>query len=237
MTKESQIRDIPIEERPYEKCLARGTAALSDAELLAVILRSGSSGQSCVELAREILRFSPSSSGLLGLHHLSVQELMKIRGIGKVKAVQLKCLTELSTRMATMRARESLSFTEPSSIAEYYMERLRHEEQELLICMMFDTRNHLLGDAEISRGTVNEALISPRELFLQALAFHAVHIILVHNHPSGNPEPSQEDIIVTQRVRGAGELIGISLLDHIVIGDHCYISMLEQGLLSGVMLN
>ena len=117
------------------------------------------------------------------------------------------------------------------------MERLRHEEQELLICMMFDTRNHLLGDAEISRGTVNEALISPRELFLQALAFHAVHIILVHNHPSGNPEPSQEDIIVTQRVRGAGELIGISLLDHIVIGDHCYISMLEQGLLSGVMLN
>ena len=231
MTKESQIRDIPREERPYEKCLARGTAALSDAELLAVILRSGSSGQSCVELAREILRFSPSSSGLLGLHHLSVQELMKIRGIGKVKAVQLKCLTELSTRMATMRARESLSFT------EYYMERLRHEEQELLICMMFDTRNHLLGDAEISRGTVNEALISPRELFLQALAFHAVHIILVHNHPSGNPEPSQEDIIVTQRVRGAGELIGISLLDHIVIGDHCYISMLEQGLLSDVMLN
>ena len=90
---------------------------------------------------------------------------MKIRGIGKVKAVQLKCLTELSTRMATMRARESLSFTEPSSIAEYYMERLRHEEQELLICMMFDTRNHLLGDAEISRGTVNEALIHPENFF------------------------------------------------------------------------
>ena len=193
--------------------------------------------QSCVELAREILRFSPSASGLLGLHHLSVQELMKIRGIGKVKAVQLKCITELSTRIATMRAKESLCFTDPSSIAEYYMERLRHEEQELLICMMFDTKNHLLGDAQISRGTVNSALISPRELFLQALAFHAVHIILVHNHPSGNPEPSQEDIVVTRRVRGAGELIGISLLDHIVIGDHCYISMFEQGLIPGVMLN
>ncbi len=187
MAKELQIKDIPSEERPYEKCLARG-AALSDAELLAVILR-GAAGQSCVELAREILRFSPSASGLLGLHHLSVQELMKIRGIGKVKAVQLKCITELSTRIATMRAKESLCFTDPSSIAEYYMERLRHEEQELLICMMFDTKNHLLGDAQISRGTVNSALISPRELFLQALAFHAVHIILVHNHPSGNPEP------------------------------------------------
>ena len=197
----------------------------------------GCGGQSCVELAREILRFSPSASGLLGLHHLSVQELMKIRGIGKVKAVQLKCITELSTRIATMRAKESLCFTDPSSIAEYYMERLRHEEQELLICMMFDTKNHLLGDAQISRGTVNSALISPRELFLQALAFHAVHIILVHNHPSGNPEPSQEDIVVTRRVRGAGELIGISLLDHIVIGDHCYISMFEQGLIPGVMLN
>ena len=221
MAKELQIKDIPSEERPYEKCLARGAAALSDAELLAVILRSGAAGQSCVELAREILRFSPSASGLLGLHHLSVQELMKIRGIGKVKAVQLKCITELSTRIATMRAKESLCFTDPSSIAEYYMERLRHEEQELLICMMFDTKNHLLGDAQ----------------FLQALAFHAVHIILVHNHPSGNPEPSQEDIVVTRRVRGAGELIGISLLDHIVIGDHCYISMFEQGLIPGVMLN
>ena len=154
-----------------------------------------------------------------------------------MKAVQLKCITELSTRIATMRAKESLCFTDPSSIAEYYMERLRHEEQELLICMMFDTKNHLLGDAQISRGTVNSALISPRELFLQALAFHAVHIILVHNHPSGNPEPSQEDIVVTRRVRGAGELIGISLLDHIVIGDHCYISMFEQGLIPGVMLN
>ncbi|MBS6706589.1 MAG: DNA repair protein RadC [Lachnospiraceae bacterium] len=237
MAKELQIKDIPSEERPYEKCLARGAAALSDAELLAVILRNGAAGQSCVELAREILRFSPSASGLLGLHHLSVQELMKIRGIGKVKAVQLKCITELSTRIATMRAKESLCFTDPSSIAEYYMERLRHEEQELLICMMFDTKNHLLGDAQISRGTVNSALISPRELFLQALAFHAVHIILVHNHPSGNPEPSQEDIVVTRRVRGAGELIGISLLDHIVIGDHCYISMFEQGLIPGVMLN
>lgn len=237
MAKESQIRDIPCEERPYEKCLAKGASALSDAELLAVILRSGSEGQSCVELAREILHFSPSSSGLLGLHHLSIPELMKIRGIGKVKAVQLKCLTELSTRMATMRARESLSFTDPSSIAEYYMERLRHEEQELLICMMFDTKNHLLGDAQISRGTVNAALISPRELFLQALAFHAVHIILVHNHPSGSPKPSEEDIIVTRRVCGAGELIGISLLDHIVIGDHCYISMYEQGLMPGVMHN
>lgn len=233
MTNESQIRDLPCEERPYEKCLARGTAALSDAELLAVILRSGSKGRSCVELAREILRFSPSSSGLLGLHHLSVPDLMKIRGIGKVKAVQLKCITELSTRIATMRAREELSFTDPSSIAEYYMERLRHEEQEILLCMMFDTKNHLLGDAEISKGTVNSALISPRELFLQALAFHAVHIILVHNHPSGNPEPSQEDILVTRRVQGAGELIGISLLDHIVVGDHCYVSMYEQGVMSG----
>ncbi|MDD7738733.1 MAG: DNA repair protein RadC, partial [Lachnospiraceae bacterium] len=168
--------------------------------------------------------------GLLGLYHLTIPELVKVKGIGRVKAIQLKCVGELSRRIAAADARPSLSFDNPSSIAAYYMERLRHEEQEVLICMMFDTKNHLLGEREITRGTVNSALISPRELFLCALQFHAVHILLVHNHPSGIPEPSGDDIEVTRRIRRAGELLGISLLDHIIIGDHCYISMLEQGI-------
>ena len=126
--------------------------------------------------------------------------------------------------MAAAGARKGLCFHDPASIADYYMERLRHEDQEVLLCMMLDTKNQLLGEKEITRGTVNATMISPRELFL------AVHILLVHNHPSGIPEPSGDDITVTRQIRRAGEMLGITLLDHIIIGDHCYTSMLEQGI-------
>ncbi len=158
------------------------------------------------------------------------QELLQIRGVGEVKAIQLQCIGELSKRMAAAGARKGLCFHDPASIADYYMERLRHEDQEVLLCMMLDTKNQLLGEKEITRGTVNATMISPRELFLAALQFRAVHILLVHNHPSGIPEPSGDDITVTRQIRRAGEMLGITLLDHIIIGDHCYTSMLEQGI-------
>ncbi|MCI5649075.1 MAG: DNA repair protein RadC [Fusicatenibacter sp.] len=230
MKKNIGLKNLPQEEQPYEKCLAHGAGSLSDAELLAVILRCGAEGKSSLELSREVLSLFPGNEGLLGLYHLTVPELLKVKGIGRVKAIQLQCIGELSRRISAAGAKPCLSFDNPSSIADYYMERLRHEEQEVLICMMFDTKNQLLGEREITRGTVNSALISPRELFLNALQFHAVHILLVHNHPSGIPEPSSDDIEVTRRIRRAGELLGITLLDHIIIGDHCYISMLEQGI-------
>mgnify|MGYP002602144380 FL=1 len=168
--------------------------------------------------------------GLLGLYHCTRQELLQIRGVGEVKAIQLQCIGELSKRMAAAGARKGLCFHDPASIADYYMERLRHEDQEVLLCMMLDTKNQLLGEKEITRGTVNATMISPRELFLAALQFRAVHILLVHNHPSGIPEPSGDDITVTRQIRRAGEMLGITLLDHIIIGDHCYTSMLEQGI-------
>ena len=128
------------------------------------------------------------------------------------------------------RAKRVLDFKEPESIAHYYMETLRHEEQEHVICMMLDTKNHFLGDICLTKGTVNTSLISPRELFLEALAFHAVHLILVHNHPSGDPSPSAEDIQVTRRIARAGALLGITLLDHIVIGGQNYVSLFEAGI-------
>ena len=162
--------------------------------------------------------------------HCTRQELLQIRGVGEVKAIQLQCIGELSKRMAAAGARKGLCFHDPASIADYYMERLRHEDQEVLLCMMLDTKNQLLGEKEITRGTVNATMISPRELFLAALQFRAVHILLVHNHPSGIPEPSGDDITVTRQIRRAGEMLGITLLDHIIIGDHCYTSMLEQGI-------
>lgn len=217
--------------RPYEKCLAYGAQALTDAELLAVIIRSGASGISAVHLAEQILELNRQDRGLLGIHHLSMSELKELRGIGEVKAIQIKCIGELSKRIARTAARERLTFDEPASVADYYMEFLRHEEQEQMICMMLDTKNHLLGEEKLSKGTVNTSAISPRELFLAALSYRAVSILMVHNHPSGDATPSREDILLTQRVKRAGEMLGIYLLDHIVIGDCTYCSMKQEGLL------
>ena len=155
---------------------------------------------------------------------------MKSHGIGKVKAIQLKCIGELSKRMATAAAKPELSFQHPVTIAKYYMEQLRHEEQELLYCMMLDGHNHLTGEHLLSRGTANATLITPREVFVEAVKYHAVNLILVHNHPGGDPSPSQADLEVTSRIYQSGELLGIHLLDHIIIGDHRYISFREKGI-------
>ena len=215
------IRELPESSRPYEKCLQWGPSVLSDSELLAVILRSGVQGCNSLVLANQILSLTKDTSypGLLGLLHMSIPDLMKVNGIGKVKAVQLKCIGELSKRMASAVARPRLSFNEPITIAKYYMERLRHEEQEILIVML------------LSRGTVNSTLITPREVFMEALKFHAVSVILVHNHPSGDPTPSECDKKITERIYRSGEILGVKLLDHVVIGDQRYISFKEQGMM------
>ena len=165
------------------------------------------------------------------LHHLSLTQLQEIKGIGEVKAIQIKCIGELSRRIAKSASKSALRFQEPGTIADYYMEDMRHLEQETLVCMMLDTRNHLLGETELSRGTVNASLISPREIYLEAMSYHAVYIILVHNHPSGDPLPSEEDIRITRRVCQAGEILGISLLDHIIIGDLTYCSLRQEGMM------
>ena len=156
---------------------------------------------------------------------------MAVPGIGQVKAIQLKCVGELAKRISTYRARQVLSFSAPETIADYYMERLRHEETESLVCMMLDTKNGLISEEILSKGTVNYAVMSTRELFIAALRCRAVSIILLHNHPSGDPAPSDEDIRLTHRVYAAGQLIGVNLLDHIIIGDNCYISFNECGIL------
>ncbi len=226
------IKNIPEEERPYEKCLLHGPESLSDSELLAVILRTGTCGSSSLELARRILQKGNPEEGLLGIHHLTLQELMEIKGIGQVKAIQVKCIGELSKRIASMTAEKALDFQDPYTIANYYMEKMRHEEQEQMVCMMLDTKNQLLGEKIISKGTVNSSLVSPRDLLLTALRYRAVYIILVHNHPSGNPKPSRDDILFTHRIQAACALADIPLLDHLIIGDQKYFSFREEGLLT-----
>lgn len=232
--KKQTIRELPTELRPYEKCIHSGPAVLDDAELLAVILRCGVQGVNSLALANQILSLTKDTAypGLLGLLHMSLPDLMKVNGIGKVKAIQLKCIGELSKRMAAAAARPGLFFNDPVTIARYYMEHLRHEEQEVLIVMMLDGRNHLLGEQTISKGTVGATLVTPREVFVEALKYHAVSLILIHNHPSGDPTPSECDREITERIYKAGELLGIRLLDHIVIGDQKYVSFREQGLLT-----
>lgn len=223
------VKELPESEKPYEKCLQYGPARLSDAELLAVIIRTGTAGRKSIEVAQEILNCKEKS--LLNLYHLSIKEFMEIHGIGTVKAIQLKCLAEITKRMTkAVRIRE-ISLNSAASVASYYMEELRHENRERLLVCMFDSQSVLLGDEIISIGTVNSSLVSPREIFLRALARQAVYIILLHNHPSGIPMPSAQDKIVTRKIAQCGEMLGIRLLDHIIIGDNQYFSFKEENLL------
>ncbi len=218
--------EIPDGELPYEKCELHGVASLSDAELLAVLLRTGGSGRNAVELAGLILKQNPG--GLLNLYRLGLKELRRLPGIGRVKAVQLQCIGELSKRIAHTRHLQGITMDKAQTVAAYYMEQLRYEEREVLLLCMFDSKCRLLGDKVISIGTVNASLVSPREIFLAALEHHAVHIILLHNHPSGIPVPSQADKQVTAQLKDCGELLGIRLEDHIIIGDMRYYSFREQ---------
>ena len=228
--KNNTIKEMYQEERPYEKCERFGAENLTDAELLAVILRTGTRGENSLELARRLLYPSSGKSGLAGIHRWSLERLRKIRGIGRVKAIQIRCLCELARRMAMEAASEELDFSSPETIARYYMEDMRHRDREVLKLLLLNTRSRLLAETNVSVGTVDMALVSPRELFIEAFRSGASCIILLHNHPSGDPAPSREDIRITQRVYEAGLLVGIELLDHIIIGDNCYVSMKEKQL-------
>ena len=222
------MKQFPPEDRPYEKCYEKGAEALSEAELLAVIFRSGTKGMTSLELAREVLSVS---KGLLGLPHFTAAQLTAIHGIGPVKAVQLLCIVELAKRLSRASFPEKIFFSSPEVIANYYMQKLRHMEQEVMVLCALNTKNRLLQDKVVFKGSVRESLIMPREIFLEALKFQAVSVVLLHNHPSGDPTPSRADISVTERLRETGEILGIPLLDHIIIGDNHYISLKELGIL------
>ena len=230
-----KMKDLPPERRPYEKCRQLGAAALSDAELLAVIIRTGSRSENSLKLAERILgQDGPQDGreGLASLLHRSLEEWMKLDGIGLVKGLQLCCIGELSRRIWRRKSQEIRpSFRQPEEIADYYMEEMRHLEQEEVRVMFFDTKQILIRDVLLSKGTVNASLISPREVLIQALRHGAVTMILVHNHPSGDPAPSKEDVALTKRLSQAGSVVGIPLIDHIVIGDLQYLSFREKDLL------
>lgn len=223
------IETLPKEERPYEKCLQYGTEALTDIELLAVILRTGTKGCNVKELAMKLLKNEDGAVSVLSLTHLSLEQLLEISGVGKVKAIQILCVLELAKRISKTSFNDTTKYNTSEVIAGFYMEQLRHLEQERLYVMFLDTKCKLIKDKLISSGTINQSLISPREIFIEALRCNCVNIILVHNHPSGDPTPSRDDLKSTSRVKEAGKIIGIRLLDHIIIGDNTYCSLNESG--------
>ena len=231
LKKQQTMKEIPKSDRPYEKYIEYGAENLSDAELLAIILRTGTQGMTAVALARQVIGTGDKEAGVLNIDRMSLNELKKIPGIGHVKAIQIKCIAELSRRIAKASQQEKLSFRKPESVAEYYMEEFRMKKQEHMMLIMLNTKSRLIAEKIIFKGTVNASIVSPREIFVEAVNQEAVYIILLHNHPSGDPTPSREDIALTKRIKEAGNLMDIKLLDHIIIGDHRYVSFAEKELI------
>lgn len=224
-----RMKDLPQEARPYEKCITNGAMSLSDAELLAILLRTGTKEESSISLAYRILSECTGNNNLSALCRTSLDKLIKIKGVGKVKAVQILSAVELGRRLMTASRKESLSFGKAEHVAAYFMPRLKDNKQENVWIMLLDGKCRLVHEEKIFEGTVKSSIISPREIFISALEKEAVYLFLIHNHPSGDPTPSNEDFMVTRRIRDCGKLLGIELLDHIIIGDQTYVSFNEQG--------
>lgn len=227
MTKRS-IRTWPEGERPRERLLKHGADRLSDAQLLAIILRTGGSGKTALDLAMDLLTEFES---LRGIENAVSGEFSRFKGVGDAKVAQLKAAFELGKRLIEEPARRGPAFLSSSDVFAYYHQRLRDLKKEVFYCAMLDSKNRISKDCLISEGTLTNSLIHPREAFKNAIKESAASVIFVHNHPSGDPRPSREDILVTERLMNAGEIVGIRVLDHIIIGDNTYTSMVEEGYL------
>lgn len=219
------------DELPYDKFMRLGPENLSDAELLAIMLRTGTKDKTPIDVGREILKLAGEKWGLLGLHHFGVKDLMRIPGIGEVKAVQLLCIAEIAKRTSNMQARTELTFDKPETVAAYYMERMRHRDTEELMLVLLNSKRHIIEESVLSIGTSNTTLISPRDICIRAMRNEASYIVILHNHPSGDPTPSRQDVLVTQKIKEVSDLVEIPLLDHIIIGDNRFTSFNQKGLL------
>ena len=223
-----RITDLPSDDRPRERLVADGPQALNNAELLAILLRVGVEGENAVRLAERMLR---ELGGLAGLHRATVTDLCAIHGIGEAKAAQLAAAIELGRRIAVANPEERPIVRSPADAANLLMYELSGLAQEHLYVIPLDTRNRLIGKPiEVYHGSLNTALIRLGEVFREALKVNAAGIIVVHNHPSGDPSPSPEDVAVTRALAEAGKLLDIELLDHLVIGQQRFVSLKERGL-------
>lgn len=215
---------------PYEIVIDKGTASLTDAQLLAAILRTGTRNVDAIELSQMVFNTSKTGEGLIGMCKLSIPELMSIKGIGRVKAVQIQCIVELSKRMAKLSFGNRPDFSSPDIIANYYMQDMMHLDKEQVILVLLDSKCRLMKDIVLSIGSINKSTLSPRDVFIEVLKYQAVSFVLLHNHPSGDPIPSASDVIITKTLKKGAELLGVDLLDHIVIGNNTYVSFKQDKL-------
>ena len=220
------IKELPASERPYEKFLSLGASGLSDADLLAIIIKTGTKDKSAVDRAQEIL--SGRHGNLLNLYEMSYDELIQVSGIGQIKAIQLKAVAELSMRISKAKRARSIRMNTPVTIADYYMEQMRHLQQEVVICAYFDVKSRFLGDKFISKGSLSSSVVDISSVMRTALEKNASKIVLLHNHPSGDCTPSKDDIAVTDRLAEGSRIFSIELCDHIIIGDNEYYSFYEN---------
>lgn len=225
-----KIKELPLSERPYEKLEIVGAEHLSNAELLAVIIKTGTKAYTAVELAQQVLKLSDDGR-LSSLNNLSTEQLKKIKGIGRVKAIQVKAALEFSKRIATSDGKVRHIIKNANDVNNLMMEELRYLKKEVFKAILLDTKNQVIKTVDVSVGSLNSSIVHPREVFSEAVKCGSNSIIFVHNHPSGDPSPSPEDIQTTHRLLNAGNILGIKVLDHIVIGDGKYISLKEKGII------
>lgn len=224
------IKEWPEAERPREKMQKSGADSLSDAELLALIIRSGdhASHQSAIDLGRNMLQ---SFGDLRRLSSATFSEICNIKGAGPAKTASILAALALAKRINTDRIENLERFTTPSQIFNHFHYRFRDRRREYFVVLLLDGKNRIILEEQVSEGSLNQSIVHPREVFTRAVKESAAAIILVHNHPSGDPSPSREDREITRRLKEAGDVLGIRVLDHIIIGDGSYFSFVEQGLL------
>ncbi len=219
------MRSLPRELRPYERAEALGEERLSDAELLAVLIRTGTKDNTALDIAGKLL---VEFGGLRGLGEASIERLSEIHGVGKIKAITLKSAFELGKRCILESRMKKAQITGTEQLAALYSAEMRTSQEQFRIVLL-DTRSRVIRDEKIALGSSNRAIVSPKEVFKAAISGRAETIILMHNHPTGDPSPSREDYMLTGRLVSAGKLIGISVVDHMIFGDNSYYSFFDHG--------
>lgn len=222
------IKDIPVEDRPRERLLKYGPEVLSNAELLAILLRTGTKSENAISIANRIMG---QQDGIKFLAFCTAQELSQINGIGSAKASQILAAVELGKRIRGYRTDKKIKIGSPSDAVDIVMEDMRYLRKEHLKVIFLNTKNQIIEVKDLSIGSLNASVVHPREVYSEAIRKSSSSIIICHNHPSGDPTPSQEDINITKRLHEVGKLVGIDLLDHLIIGDGSYISLKEKGIL------
>lgn len=220
------IRDVNRADRPRERLLRQGAMSLSNQELLAILLRTGTKEESVLALANRVLS---TFERLHHLKHATIEEMIAIKGIGEVKAIQILAAIELGRRLSQKQNDDKFTVRSPQDAAAYLMPDMTSLSQEHFVALFLNVKNQIMHKQTIFIGSLNASIVHPREIFREAVKRSAASIICAHNHPSGIPTPSPEDIEVTKRIQEAGYIIGIELLDHIIIGDHQFISLKEKG--------